>query len=239
MTLLYRNQTVEQRAEVRLAELTGVLKRPLEPPVPIDLVAEQVLGLDFLWTEIEEWPGEVILGGLIARRRLIVLNERHRDLFERKPGLERSTKGHEMGHWDLFVDRATLDHPSLPGLESDEGPALRRSDAGPVAVVHGSLLSEELLELVRELDSRTDHPAEARAVNRYAAAISMPRSLICPAALAINRTSWPELYRLAEQFEVTITALRVRLEQLGLLGVGGDGRLYASREVARGQASLW
>ena len=34
-------------------------------------------------------------------------------LFKEKPGLERSTKGHEMGHWDLFVDKGSLEHPTL------------------------------------------------------------------------------------------------------------------------------
>src|SRR5438128_1151549 len=110
---IYRNQQIEDRAEERLTQLQRRLGRPLTPPVAIDLVAEQVLGLDFLWEPIDELPSEVILGGLIPDRRLIVLNENRRTLFEAKPGLERSTKGHEMGHWDLFVDRGRLQHPAL------------------------------------------------------------------------------------------------------------------------------
>ena len=33
--------------------------------------------------------------------RKILLNEAHLPLFKEKPGLERSTIGHEPGHWDL------------------------------------------------------------------------------------------------------------------------------------------
>jgi hypothetical protein len=207
--------------------------------VPIDLLAEQVLGLDFLWEMIDELPGECILGGLIPERRLIVLNERHTDLFREKPGLERSTKGHEMGHWDLFIDQSLLGHPGLPGLGTGEGTVLRGSPAGQVQVLQALLRDPVGLELLRDLTARADDPTEARAVNRYAAAISMPRAIM-RALLAESRpTRWPELYCLAEQFGVTITALCVRLEQLGLLHVSGDGRLHASRAEAAGQLSLW
>ena len=44
----YRNQTIEILAEARLAELGRLLDQSLDPPIPIDLLAEQVLGLDFL-----------------------------------------------------------------------------------------------------------------------------------------------------------------------------------------------
>jgi hypothetical protein len=235
----YRNETVEQLAEARLAELERTLGRPLTAPIPIDLLAELVLGLDFLWEAIDELPGEVVLGGLIPERRLIVLNERHRDLFRQKPGLERSTKGHEMGHWDLFVDQSTLGQPGLPGLAPSNTFVLRGSRAGQVQVIQALLRDPFGVELIRDLTARADDPAEARAVNRYAAAISMPRAIM-RALLADSRpTRWPELYRLSERFEVTISALRVRLDQLGLLHVSEDGRLHASRAAAAGQLSLW
>ena len=108
---ILRNQEIEEIAQSRLAEIQQRLGRPLSPPIPIDLIAEQVLGLDFLWEAIDELPGEKVFGGLIAKKRLIVLNENRKGLFAEKPGLERSTKGHEMGHWDLFIDKGSLDHP--------------------------------------------------------------------------------------------------------------------------------
>lgn len=235
----YRNEAVELLAKGRLTELERVTGAGLEPPIPIDLLAEHVLGLDMLWEVIEELPGEVVLGGLIPERRLIVLNERHRDLFREKPGLERSTKGHEMGHWDLFVEQSVLGQAGLPGFAAGEGFIPRGSRAGEVQVLQGLLRDPLGVELVRNLTARADHPEEARAVNRYAAAISMPR-LIVRAMMAVARpTGLPDLYRLARKFDVTISALRVRLEQLGLLHVSEEGRLYSSRAEAAGQVSLW
>jgi hypothetical protein len=235
---IYRNQLIEDLAERRLRQFEQVRDRPLAPPIPIDLVAEKVLGLDFLWEAIDELPGERIYGGLIPHRRLIVLNEKHAELFRQKPGLERSTKGHEMGHWDLFVDRASLDHPTLFPTAEDRRTVLRSSPAGDVAVLRLLLSDPEGEKLLRAIQARADHPDEARAVNRYAAALSMPSWLIRDAARAVERTQWRNLYRLAEQFEVTITALRVRLEQLDLLHVDKDGRLYESHDQAAGQGTF-
>jgi len=234
----YRNQEIEELAESRLHELEQLLGKPLAPPIPIDLVAEKVLGLRFLWEPIEELPGTATLGGLIPKSRLIILNESHRQLFGEKPGLERSTKGHEMGHWDLFVDKASLVHPTLFGEECANAFAQRRSRLGDVVIIKRLQLDTSRWELLRQLKAGEDEPDVARSVNRYAVAISMPQEMVREKALRTNRTEWPNLYRLAEEFGVTITALRVRLEQLGLLYVDKDGMLYVSPQDAKGQRTL-
>ena len=112
MKRFYRNADIEDIADSRLLEMARAMGKPLTLPVPIDYLAEQVLGLDLLWDEVQELPGELILGAIMPARKLIILNELRRDYMEQHPGLERSTKGHEMGHWDLYVDKATLHHPA-------------------------------------------------------------------------------------------------------------------------------
>ena len=235
---IIRNLEIEDLAQARIVELARELGRPVSPPIPIDLIAEKRLGLDFLWEPIEELPGETVLGGLIARKRLIVLNETHRQLFAAKPGLERSTKGHEMGHWDLFIDKGTLDHPTLFGADGDGPFALRSSAAGDVAIIKMLQSDAEGRELLRKIQSRADEPDEARAVNRYAAALSMPADLLRTEAMKIDRTRWPNLYRLRDRFDVTISALVVRLQQLELLYVDRSGKLYESKDAATGQGTL-
>ncbi len=234
----YRNQRIEELAERRLGELAARLGEPLPVPIPIDLVGEQVLGLDFLWEPIEELPGEVILAGLRAPDRLIVLNERRRGLFAEKPGLERFTKGHEMGHWDLYVDRATLDYPMLFRTGEEARVVYRSSPAGEVAVLKRLLADPEGRELLRRIQARADGGDEARCVNRYAAALLMPGDRLRE-AVARDRTHWRNLYPLAKQFEVTISAFKVRLEQLDLLHVTRDGELYACKDDANGQRRMF
>ena len=234
----YRNQEIEDLAAKRLSQLARRLAHPLAPPIPIDLLAEQILGLDFLWEDIDELPRETVLGALHPHKRLIIMNEKHRPLFETKPGLERFTKGHEMGHWDLFIDQGALEHPTLFALDDSSPFTRRRSPVGEVTVMKWLLSFPEGQNFLRNLKSRADDPDEARAVNRYASAILMPRDLLRAEVGKIDRTRWSNLYRIAELFEVTISALKVRLQQLGLVHVGKDGRLYDSPVQSKGQLIL-
>jgi len=233
----YRNDAIEERAEQRIAELEALLGGPVKPPISLELIAEHLLGLDILWEGIEELPGELIYGGLRMDVKIIVLNEARRGLFEVKPGLERSTKGHEMGHWDLF---GRGDQPGQLVMFQDDARFVRRSTpGGDVRVMKALIKTPEGQELLRQIQKRADDPDEARAVNRYAAALSMPRRLITEEAVKIGRRTWPPLYRLAERFEVSITALTVRLKQLNLLYIDNNNRLYESIEQATGQRSLF
>lgn len=234
----YRNQEIEDLAAERLSQLARMLARPLAPPIPIDLLAEQVFGLDFLWEDIDELPGETVLGALHPHKRLIIMNDKHHTLFDTKPGLERFTKGHEMGHWDLFINQGTLEYPTLFVLDDSSPCTRRRSPVGEVTIMKWLLSFSEGQDFLRDLKSRADDPDEARTVNRYAAAILMPKDLLRAEVDAIDRTRWSNLYKVAERFEVTISALKVRLQQLGLLYVDGDGRLHNSSAKAQGQLIL-
>jgi len=109
----WRNDAIEMRAEERLHQLRQYLGGPLTPPIQVDILAESVLNLNILWDEIEELPGEIILGSIQPKMRRITMNEKRQGLFAKKPGLERFTKGHETGHWDLYVDEARLHHPAM------------------------------------------------------------------------------------------------------------------------------
>ena len=107
-----KNEVIEDVTASRIREYEAKAGVTVKLPVPVEQIVEQVLGLNLDWDEIEEQPGEQILGGLVAAERKIILNEKHLALFEAKPGLERSTIGHEAGHWDIDIDRARLNHPA-------------------------------------------------------------------------------------------------------------------------------
>ena len=235
----YRNEQIEQIAERRLYEFERKLERPLSLPIDIELFGDLVLGLSMLWEEIDELPGEEVLAGLRAPDRLIVMNERRKQEMEQKPGRRRLTQGHEMGHWDLFVDISKLDHPALFEAAAPAIFAYRSSTGGQVQIMNALLSCEKGRDLLRQINSRADAPDEARSVNRYSAALLMPRAIFTDEAKKIDRTQWPNLYRLAERFGVTISALCVRLEQFNLVYVDQENKkLYPSREDAQGQARL-
>lgn len=238
----YRNEQIEQIAEHRLLEFEKVIGRPLTLPIEIELFGELVLELSILWEDIQELPGEEVLAGLNASERLIVMNERRRIEMEAQPGRCRLTQGHEMGHWDLFVDKSRLDHPDLFSSRKDDEAifAYRSTSNRQVEIITALLSCASGRELLREMASRADSKDEARSVNRYAAAVLMPRTIIVDEAKKIDRTRWTNLYNLARRFGVTISALRVRLEQLNLLYVDQKtSTLYLCREDAFGQRGLF
>lgn len=240
----YRNERIEEIAEQRLREFEAKMGQPLSLPINIELFGELVLGLSILWEEIEELPGEEVLAGLRATERLIVMNESRRHEMDKKAGRCRLTQGHEMGHWDLFVDKSKLEHPSLFEAAASSIFAYRSSTGGQIQIIKTLLGCVEGQELLRQISARADTPDEARSVNRYAAALLMPRSLVIDEAKKIDRTDWGALWRklypLAERFGVTVSALRVRFEQLNLLHVDQENKkVYPSSEAAQGQRTLF
>jgi len=233
----YRNAEIERIASEKLQAYALALGTPLVAPIPIELVAEKAMGLNLLWDSIKEQPGEVILGGLIPSEKTIILNENHQRLFESKPGIERFTIGHELGHWELFAANNSAD-TFLPGMTHTGPISYRETGRGTAEILKALIKTEEGIKAILAQRAREDLKDEARAVNRFSGAILMPAELLRTDATGIDRTQWQNLYRLAEKYVVTISAMTVRLQQLNLLGFDDHGKLYNSPDEAKGQMTL-
>jgi hypothetical protein len=238
-----RNEVIEDVTAQRLREYEAKTGVTIKLPVPVEEIVEQVLGLDFDWDVIEEQPGEQILGGLDAANRKILLNEKHVDLFESKPGLLRSTIGHEAGHWDIDIDRSLLNHPQLPGMESRPHIAHRhasKADRLVEVLFTRALKDEKAYRLYKQMTDGQDSPEVRSAVDRYQSALLMPKWLLVEAAERYDLTKWPVLYRLAEEAQVNISNLTVRLQRLGLIYLrDGDKTIYRSEDEFTGQSTLF
>ena len=237
-----RNETIEDITAQRIREYEAKAGVTVALPMPVEEIVEQVLGLDFDWDVIQEQTGEQILGGLDAAARKILLNEAHTDLFDEKPGLLRSTIGHEAGHWDVDIDRAKLAHPMLPGI--DLAPCFvnrhaSKSDRLIEVLFTRAMTDERAYKVYRDLTSGEDSPEVKSAVDRYQSALLMPKWLIQDAAARFDFTKWPDLYRLAEEAQVNISNLTVRLRRLGLIYLrDGDKTIYRSKDEWSGQKTL-
>lgn len=229
---------IEDLAEQRLAEYER-LKGPIStPPVPIDHIIEDVAKLYLVWEPISEEPNEVVLGGLRESDREIVLNEKHINLFREKPGLARSTKGHELGHWDIFSEHRAEGQMVLEGMGADSQHFAKRSGKkGDISIILNSWQDPEIYKAYKLLTKNEDPPEVASAVNRYASVLAMPRKMISEYAQRVDLTKWKNLYELRDIFDVTISALVVRLQQLRLCFVKGS-KLYKSQEEYNGQMTL-
>ena len=204
------------RLETMAAQLLGRYQSEYgavgHPPIPVERIFEDVLDLGILWDDISEQPGQAILAGLDPVTRAVVFNESRRTLITETAGLYYTVLAHEIGHWELHVDRALLAQEPLPSFEREFSCLYRRSGPG-----------QELREVQ---------------AHRFMGFLLMPENLLLEAVREVNLASWPALYSLREQFQVTITALKVRLERLNLLYVTPNGRLYPSRQEYEGQLRL-
>lgn len=237
-----RTRAIDAVTAMRIRQYEQLSGISVSLPVPVEKIVERVLGLHFDWIEIEEREGEQILAGLIPEERRIVLNTRHLELFQKKPGLERSTIGHEAGHWDIDIDRTSLHHPRLPGFELQSS-VVRRQAADRsvlVEVLNRAAYDDRYFELYRQLTAGQDSPEVRSAVDRYQSSLLMPEWLIRAAVRDIDVTSWPALYQLAELAQVNISNLAFRLKRLNLLYIpDGTKELYAGRDQYLGQKHLF
>lgn len=234
-----RNEVIEQVVAKRIREYESKSCTAVTLPVPV----EQVLRLDFDWDEIEEMPGEQILAGLDAVKRKILVNEKHIGLFEEKPGLYRSTIGHEAGHYDIDIDRAKLLHPSLPGMDLKPVIAHRhakKSDCTIAVLLDRAMADPRAAKLLKKITEGHDTPDQKSAVDRYQSALLMPEWLMREAAASLDLTSWPVLYELSNTAQVTISNLVTRLQRLRLIYVPtGSKEIYWSHDEYHGQSHLF
>jgi hypothetical protein len=237
-----RTRSIDAVTAMRIRQYEQLTGEPVRLPVPIEKIVERVLGLDFDWVEIEERPGEQILAGLIPEERRIVLNSTHLNLFQQKPGLERSTIGHEAGHWDIDIDRTSLHHPRLPGFEFQTSVVRRQATDRHVLVevLNRAAYDDRYFELYRELTAGQDPPEVRSAVDRYQSSMLMPDWLIKAAVRDLDVTNWSCLYELASLAQVTISNLNVRLHRLNMIYIPeGTRDIYPGRDAYIGQKHLF
>jgi len=214
-----RGQYFSDAALERLAiELLGrycrATGRPLSAPISAEAILEQVLDSDLgspLWDSIPEPPGRTILAGLAPEQRLIVLNEDRRAVILGRTGQLNTLIAHEIGHWLLHVDRATMAQPTL-------------SD-GTYTLGHVTGEGEP-----SSRDERNAH--------RFMSFLLLPSELVVPRARYCTFTGWGDVYPLRDEFDVTLTVLRIRLEELGFFHVDAQGRFHRSRQETKGQQRL-
>ena len=203
---------IERQATRLLNRYERELEAVTEPPVPVEDIADGLLDLRILWDALPESAGTSTLAGLNPPERMIKFNESRQQVFQETPGLYNTVLGHEIGHWDLHVDHSLAAQQQFPELD-------------------------QVYECLYQESTCTQGPNETQA-HRFMAFLLMPSQLLWEAIRDVDLTSWPNLYRLRELFQVTISALTIRLERLGVLYVATDGQLYPSLQEYHGQTRL-
>jgi len=236
----WRNAELEVHTAGLLVEYEHKTGRKVEPPIPVESLAEVLFDLRMAYEPLDVPPGLFVPAALRPESKTIIVNESHRPVFTEKPGLERFSIGHEVGHWDLFEkDRDTRTGSLFGGTGTDGRVNYRTAGGVPVKFVKGIWSNDGRYEVLSFLQRTCDAPSVASAVERYASALLMPRQLLVSALRGIDVTMWRNLYPIGDQFGVTISALRVRMQRLGLVHVTEEGSVSRqTKEEHAGQQRL-
>jgi len=223
---------IEQEATVLLAEYSERFKPVVEPPVPVDEIIELHLELTFELKDLQELfrYGDVHGATWISEGRIAVDQSLDPHENPRKLGRFRFTAGHETGHWRLHRKHYLKDTAQLKLFdETAEKPAyICRSSARKQRVEWQADYFSACLLMPREmvvkawekrrgslksmaLDDLRKHETEivsSEVLRR--GSLGMDRETIDNTLL--ERYGRP----LAEQFQVSPEAMRIRLEELRL-----------------------
>jgi Zn-dependent peptidase ImmA (M78 family) len=185
-------------------------------PVPVDRIAD-MLDLGVLWEPISETQGQAIFAKLVPHERLIIFNEARETLFDKTEFLFNTTLAHEIGHWILHMERGRWENQlSLFGVEEPKQEIFVYRSSGSSS---------------SSWDEKNAH--------RFMGCLLLPQHLLAEAVAQVPITTFSDLYRLRDHFEVTVTALSIRLAELNIAYIDADGRFYPDRETFEGQATLW
>ena len=209
------NYLTAKEIERRANDLIGKYEEKygtIPVPVPVERIAENIVDLVLEWSKIPENAGEVIFAGLSPIQKKVVFNERRRKFYDDTDGLYNTVLAHEVGHWVLHVDVTDL------GLQ------LMLPDTG--------IASQFVYR-----STGPNKPTEWQA-HTFMGYLLMPYRLLRNCIETEDLYDWGSLYYLRDEFDVTISALVIRLKKMGLIYIDDDKKIYPSEAVSKGQTSM-
>lgn len=223
---------------ISLTEMDGITERILtefgfDPlakrvcPVPVEEIVEFHYDLQICWEPIDRLDADgMVMAAIIPDRKQIILNETHRALFDSKIGTYHFTLAHELGHWVLHAEGQTYLRNGDAQPEWAAAGAKAETEAGTQAgaeVEVGAVVPQPYF-----CRSSSRKPIEEVQADLFAGCLLMPRPMMERALKQLNMIGTirlHHLYGLADCLKVSISALSVRLKQLGLLDVDREGRV--------------
>lgn len=219
MTVMIDRFLPDRQIEARAAELLRRYGRKrggiTRPPVPVEEVADFAADVPITWDSIPDRGGSTVLAKLVIKhpRPEIVINADKDQFFREHEGAEQYSVAHELGHYVLHVDQGKL--LTVPLREQVEQTAV---------------LCRAASDLTRD---RKEWQAE-----RFAAYLLLPEDLLRAACAGVDVFRWTNLYELKRAFQVSITALMRRLEELRIVRVAADRTLEPCLTTPE-PGSLW
>lgn len=179
-------------------------KRSLKWPIDPGHIAEY-LGLDMDCGDISPDEEGDIAAMIMPTERKIIMNERSLKLPQ---GFEESSIAHEIGHWELHINKYAMSKFQKQGnsqLEAVVEPFLCRSN-----------------------NTQTKIEWQAQ---YFASCLLMPKFKLEEVLRGRDLTKWRHLYAIKDELGVTISNLTNRLKGLGWINISEN-----SKQIYRGHA---
>jgi len=208
---------IEREADVLIAEYAQRRGMPVAAPVPIEDILELHLGLTFAIEDLAALFGtDGVLGAIWFNEKLVRIDTRLEPSENpSRLGRYRFTLAHEIGHWRLHRTYYRED-PAQAALFDGRGqPAFvcRAGDKLPVEWQADTFASYLLMPKALVVAAWKEWRGSLDPV----VLADLPPVAVADGRDAANATLDRFSKPLAERFEVSAEAMRIRLEKLGLL----------------------
>jgi hypothetical protein len=175
----------------------------------------------------------------------IILNQKYRDLFEKRTDIYRNCVGHEVGHFflrhleffsenitpslfdDVEISRILLHKSSWHqyGLTGTE--VKQRVDATEKLVnklTKNALINNKAHTLLRELQNKFEPEWMFRQAEYFSLCLCIPKNKLQKVMNDVPlKAGWKTLYSYKEAFGTSITAIKTRLKKLDLIDFDKSG----------------
>jgi hypothetical protein len=204
--------------------------------------------INLIWQTVEE-PEDTIFFACYSQHGSegeIAVNKKHRRFFDSRPDVYHATLGHEIGHCilnhhnfggspgtpSLFgdIDFSTrgfhksswfpygLSHTEVERLKALEGKVKQR-------LARKAALDDKSRDMLDRLSDKHEPVWMFRQAEHFSRCLLIPRDrLLGLLEGSWDFSSWATIYRAAEMFKVPASMLRIRLEKMGVIEIGKDGK---------------
>jgi len=191
------------------------------PKWPFDatLVAD-FLDLGVVWDFMAADDVGPIAARILPSLRQIEINE---DILNLPPGFQQSTIAHEIGHWVLHINQDQVDEKVELEWDFKFEPSI---ESKPFVCRGASNFSK-----IESIEWQAQY---------FATCLLMPRMIMQEKCQNRDLTVWTNLYEIAEELGVTISNLKHRLKDLGLIHIPeGTREIYLGSPLPEGQIQVF
>lgn len=221
-----KKEDIENKANEVLLEVQSHSKRSLNGRVDPSRIAD-FFDLGIVWEKIPSDGGGTIAARIFPAQKLIEINEDLPRLKEFR-GFEAFTIAHEIGHWVLHINQDEAD-----GLTQQQELSLDPVDTSLY------ISQENHPFLCRSLNGVTSNNIEWQA-DYFAGSLLMPRYLLDETRKGRNLQNWSHLRAMADELGVSLSALKVRLQQIAWIYIPKNSQqIYLGKAPSNTQTKLF